>query len=107
MSRLREIAVNTLLHAGWVCIGQECDCGSFPNLNWLARRVDPLLSWDNETLEPLNTRTRVLECVGEALSRLGGRVSDQPVLLREQTADELAALDAFLADCESKLDGED
>ena len=30
---------NGSLHLGWAIYGQECDCGTSPSFNWLARQM--------------------------------------------------------------------
>ena len=69
---MRRVMVNTLLHAGWALMGQECDCGGWPNLNALARAVGAS-EWDHERDRPARASRRAMACVGSKLLHQGIR----------------------------------
>ena len=73
MSKPRLLAENTCLHAGWALMGQECDCGHFPNLNWLARTIGEG-EWDDEHDRPISPVRRRVVALGSRLVRMGERV---------------------------------
>lgn len=50
-----------LLHFGWACFGQECDCGA-DRFNWLASRIGEG-KWSDDG-EPENLWTRIKFNVG-------------------------------------------
>jgi hypothetical protein len=63
INKIRRSVGGTVLHAGWACMGQECDCDD-PALkfNRLARWIGPG-KWDDMD-EPIGVRTKTLCYVG-------------------------------------------
>ena len=45
-SKILSFIGNGALHLGWGIYGQECDCGTLPTFNWLAK----LMPEDDENL---------------------------------------------------------
>lgn len=70
IARFRERLADVVAHLSWGCLGQECDCGHQPNMNWLARRTLPY--WDDldENDNPKAMMGRVWQTLGESLYSL-------------------------------------
>jgi len=81
LQRSREHTSSFIYHAGWACVGQECDCGHNP-FNGLAKRVDPWMNGADNWVEtdgafaPRGVLRKALYAVGSALMKLGAWVDN-------------------------------